>query len=256
MGIVYKNQEGRLYAKCHTVANLEDFRRGLEMGLRLPNLDSERIGTTDSSAFKGFREALSHQGKQQVDSLLASLILGKVLNLNGIQLRVGMQRKLQAKLIPNELQHRIPSQGGTIVDVIQTNQNFSTLIQALQAADLVEALQGEGPFTVFAPTNAAFNKLPDGQLESLLKEENKSQLQAILQYHVVPAKARAADVAGMSEAETLQGKMVQIQTGDDGVQLMGQNSAMVTTTDIEASNGVIHVIDTVLLPPEGNDMDF
>jgi uncharacterized surface protein with fasciclin (FAS1) repeats len=140
----------------------------------------------------------------------------------------------------------------TIVEIAQGNDDFSTLVQALKAADLVEALQGEGPFTVFAPTNAAFDKLPDGQLESLLKEENKSQLQAILQYHVVPAKAMAADVAGMSEAETLQGKMVQIQAGDDGVQLMGQNSAMVTTTDVEASNGVIHVIDTVLLPPEGN----
>ena len=140
----------------------------------------------------------------------------------------------------------------TIVEIAQSDENFSTLVQALKAADLVEALQGEGPFTVFAPTNAAFDKLPDGQLEALLKEENKSQLQAILKYHVVPAKATASDVTGMSEAETLEGKMVQIQTGDSGVTLMGQNNAMVTSTDIMASNGVIHVIDTVLLPPEGD----
>jgi uncharacterized surface protein with fasciclin (FAS1) repeats len=139
----------------------------------------------------------------------------------------------------------------TIVEIAQGDDSFSTLVQALKAADLVEALQGEGPFTVFAPTNEAFNKLPDGQLESLLKEENKEQLQAILQYHVVPGKATASDVTGMSEAETLQGKMVQIQANDSGVQLMGQNAATVTSTDIMASNGVIHVIDTVLLPPEG-----
>lgn len=138
----------------------------------------------------------------------------------------------------------------TIVEIAQGNDNFSTLVQALKAADLVGALQGDGPFTVFAPTNAAFEKLPDGRLEALLREENKAQLQAVLQYHVVPANAPASKVAGMSEAKTLQGKMVGIQAGDGGVQLTGQNTAMVTNTDIMASNGVIHVIDTVLLPPE------
>lgn len=142
----------------------------------------------------------------------------------------------------------------TIVEIAQDNENFSTLVQALKAADLVGALQGEGPFTVFAPTNDAFAKLPDGQLESLLKEENKATLQSILKYHVVPANAPASKVTGMSEAKTLQGKMVNIST-DDGVSLMGQNSATVTSTDIEASNGVIHVIDTVLLPPEDEDME-
>ena len=155
---------------------------------------------------------------------------------------------------PAQAQNDTPEK--TIVEIAQENENFSTLVQALKAADLVEALQGDGPFTVFAPTNEAFNQLPDGQLESLLKEENKGQLQAILQYHVVGAQATASDVTGMSEAETLQGKMVQINAGDDGVQLMGQNSAMVTTTDIMASNGVIHVIDTVLLPPEEDSQDM
>lgn len=171
-----------------------------------------------------------------------------------------LRRSLVALLLfafaaaPAQAQDDTPNQ--TIVEIAQENENFSTLVQALKAADLVEALQGDGPFTVFAPTNEAFNKLPDGQLESLLQEENKEQLQAILQYHVVGAKATASDVTGMSEAETLQGKMVQISAGDSGVQLMGQNSAMVTTTDIMASNGVIHVIDTVLLPPEEDSQDM
>lgn len=138
----------------------------------------------------------------------------------------------------------------TIVEIAQGSDQFSTLVKALKAADLVGALQGEGPFTVFAPTNAAFDKLPDGKLESLLEKGNKSTLQAILKYHVVPAKVPASKVAGMSEAKTLQDKMVGIQAGEDGVQLMGKNSAMVTSTDVMASNGVIHVIDTVLLPPE------
>ena len=157
--------------------------------------------------------------------------------------------------VPAQAQNDGEAPEQSIVEIAQGNDDFSTLVQALQAADLVSALQGEGPFTVFAPTNAAFDKLPDGQLQALLQEENKEQLQAILQYHVVPGKATAADVTGLSEAETLQGKMVQIQTGDAGVQLMGQNTATVTTTDIMASNGVIHVIDTVLLPPEDMEED-
>jgi len=176
-----------------------------------------------------------------------------------IMLRI-VRRTLVALLLcafavaPAQAQDDTPEK--TIVEIAQENENFSTLVQALQAADLVEALQGEGPFTVFAPTNEAFNNLPDGQLESLLQEENKEQLQAILQYHVVSGKAPASAVTGMNEAETLQGKMVQINAGDNGVQLMGQNSAMVTTTDIMASNGVIHVIDTVLLPPEDEKQDM
>ena len=138
----------------------------------------------------------------------------------------------------------------TIVQIAQNNDNFSTLVKALKVADLVEALQGEGPFTVFAPTNEAFNNLPDGKLESLLKEENKAELRSILKYHVVAAKAPASKVMKMSEAETLAGKTVSIQSGEEGVMLEGSNSAMVAKPDIMASNGVIHAIDTVLLPPE------
>lgn len=161
---------------------------------------------------------------------------------------------LAAVAVPAQAQEEGDMEQNTIVEIAQGNDNFSTLVQALKAADLVDALQGEGPFTVFAPTNDAFAELPDGQLESLLKEENKAKLQAILKYHVVAAEAPASKVAGMSEAETLQGKMVSINA-DDGVTLMGQNSATVTSTDIEASNGVIHVIDTVLLPPEDTEKE-
>jgi uncharacterized surface protein with fasciclin (FAS1) repeats len=144
---------------------------------------------------------------------------------------------------------------GTIVEIAQSNDDFSTLVAALKAAGLVETLSGEGPFTVFAPTNAAFEKLPDGTLDNLLKEENKAQLTAILTYHVAPAKAMAEDVVGMEEAPTVQGQPVQIMVEDGTVMLQGDNTATVTTTDIQASNGVIHVIDTVLMPPSGDDME-
>nr|WP_279310896.1 fasciclin domain-containing protein [Salinibacter ruber] len=140
-----------------------------------------------------------------------------------------------------------------IVDTAVEADDFNTLAQALEAAGLVEALKGEGPFTVFAPTDAAFDALPDGQLESLLQPENREQLQAILQYHVVGGKATASDVTSMSAAPTLEGRSVQIQVDDGTVRLMGQNSASVVQTDIEASNGVIHVIDSVLLPPEAGE---
>ena len=137
-----------------------------------------------------------------------------------------------------------------IVDTAVEADGFDTLVQALKAADLVGALKGDGPFTVFAPTDEAFAALPDGQLQSLLKEENKAQLQAILQYHVVSGKAMASDVTGLDAAPTLEGRSVQFQVDDGTVKVMGQNVATVAQADIEASNGVIHVIDTVLLPPE------
>jgi uncharacterized surface protein with fasciclin (FAS1) repeats len=148
---------------------------------------------------------------------------------------------------------QVQAQDQTIVEIAIENDDFDTLVTALKAAGLVETLQGEGPFTVFAPTNEAFAKLPEGTLESLLQEENRDQLRAILTYHVVGAKAMAADVTGMSEAETVQGMPVEIMTEDGTVMLKGQTTATVTATDIEASNGVIHVIDTVLLPPEGKE---
>ncbi len=134
----------------------------------------------------------------------------------------------------------------TIVDIAVADGRFTTLVAAVQAAGLVETLAGEGPFTVFAPTDEAFAKLPAGTLEELLKPENKQQLTDILLYHVVAGKVMAADVVNLSEAETALGEKVAIKVEDGKVFI---NEAQVIITDIEASNGVIHVIDTVILPP-------
>lgn len=133
-----------------------------------------------------------------------------------------------------------------IVDVAVAAGNFNTLAAALQAADLVDTLKGDGPFTVFAPTDAAFAKLPEGTVESLLKPENKDQLIAILTYHVVPGKVKAAQVVKLSSAKTVNGSDLEIAVTDAGVRL---NQANVIKTDIRASNGIIHVIDEVVLPP-------
>ncbi len=136
--------------------------------------------------------------------------------------------------------------GDDIVDVAASNGNFNTLVAAVQAAGLEDTLRGEGPFTVFAPTDAAFAALPDGTVESLLMPENKDQLVSILTYHVLPGAVMAADVVGAeTTVETVNGQAVTVDGTGDGVTI---NDANVTATDIEASNGVIHVIDSVLLP--------
>jgi uncharacterized surface protein with fasciclin (FAS1) repeats len=124
--------------------------------------------------------------------------------------------------------------------------SFKTLAKALTAADLVEALQGKGPFTVLAPTDEAFAKLPAGTLESLLKPENKARLQAILKYHVVSGRVPARQVAGLESARTLSGSDVTISVADGQLRV---NQSRVIKTDVAAGNGIIHVIDTVLLPP-------
>jgi uncharacterized surface protein with fasciclin (FAS1) repeats len=133
----------------------------------------------------------------------------------------------------------------SVVDIAVGNPDFSTLVAALKAADLVGTLGGDGPFTVFAPTNAAFAKLPAGTLDNLLKPENKGQLAAILTYHVVPGKVLAADVVKLTRATTVQGTDVAISVNGGAVKVDGAN---VVTTDIVGSNGVIHVIDSVILP--------
>jgi uncharacterized surface protein with fasciclin (FAS1) repeats len=133
-----------------------------------------------------------------------------------------------------------------IVDTAVAAGDFTTLAAALEAADLVTTLKGDGPFTVFAPTDAAFAKLPAGTVDNLLKPENKDQLVDVLTYHVVPDKVMAADVVGLDEAEAVNGKTIDIQVEGSSVKV---NEANVTATDIAASNGVIHVIDTVILPP-------
>jgi transforming growth factor-beta-induced protein len=135
---------------------------------------------------------------------------------------------------------------GTIVDVAVKNGSFNTLVAAVKAAGLVETLSGKGPFTVLAPTDAAFAKLPAGTLEMLLKPENKQQLVDILTYHVVPGVAAYSDqVVKMSEVPTVLGSTVPVMAKDGKVMLGG---ATVVAADVEASNGVIHVVDTVILP--------
>lgn len=136
-------------------------------------------------------------------------------------------------------------------DIISTAVDagsFNTLATALKAADLVETLQGKGPFTVFAPTDAAFEKLPEGTVETLLKPENKSQLAAILTYHVVPGDVRAKQVVNLQGAQSVNGQRINIST-DDGVKV---DQANVVKTDVVCSNGVIHVIDEVILPASDN----
>jgi uncharacterized surface protein with fasciclin (FAS1) repeats len=133
-----------------------------------------------------------------------------------------------------------------IVDTAVSAGQFGTLAAALGAAGLVETLKGKGPFTVFAPTDAAFARLPAGTVEDLLKPENKDRLTAILTYHVVAGKVMAADVVKLRDAETVNGKKVRISVKDGTAMI---NDAKVTTADVGASNGVIHVIDTVILPP-------
>lgn len=132
-----------------------------------------------------------------------------------------------------------------IVDTAVGAEAFSTLVAAVKAAGLVETLKGDGPFTVFAPTNEAFAKLPEGTVETLLKPENKDKLIAVLTYHVVPGKVMAADVVKLKGAKTVQGGEVEIAVADGKVKV---DNANVVKTDIECSNGVIHVIDAVILP--------
>ena len=135
----------------------------------------------------------------------------------------------------------------TIVEVAVGSDDFETLVAAVKAADLVETLSGKGPFTVFAPTDDAFEKLPKGTLEELVKPENKAKLTAILTYHVVAGKVMAADVVKLQSAKTVQGQKVSIRVKDGKVMV---NKANVVKTDIACKNGVIHVIDAVILPPE------
>ncbi|MGA9436027.1 MAG: fasciclin domain-containing protein [Roseobacter sp.] len=133
-----------------------------------------------------------------------------------------------------------------IVDTAVSAGTFETLVAAVSAADLVDTLKSEGPFTVFAPTDEAFAALPEGTVATLLLPENKDQLVAVLTYHVVPGKVMSTDLTDDMMAKTVQGSEIMIDL-DDGVKI---NEASVVTADIETSNGVIHVIDAVILPPQ------
>ena len=143
------------------------------------------------------------------------------------------------------LVNAVSAQGQDLVDTAVAAGQFKTLAAALQAAGLVDTLKGKGPFTVFAPTDAAFAKLPKGTVEELLKPENKAKLTAILTYHVVAGKVMAADVLKVKDAKTVQGGSIKVNAGGGKVMV---DDATVVKTDIGASNGVIHVVDSVLMP--------
>ena len=132
-----------------------------------------------------------------------------------------------------------------IVDTAISAGKFNTLVQAVQAADLVDTLKGSGPFTVFAPTDAAFAKLPAGTLTDLLKPENKAKLQSILTYHVVAGNIMSTDAVKLTSAKTVNGESFSIRSGSNGLMV---DEATVIKADIKASNGIIHVIDHVILP--------
>lgn len=150
-----------------------------------------------------------------------------------------------ASVLSTSANAETPTSEKTIVEVAVGNKSFSTLVAAVKQAGLVETLSGKGPFTVFAPTDAAFAKLPEGTVASLLKPENKDKLVKILTYHVVAGKVMAADVVKLDEAKTVQGSDVKIKVKGSTVMI---NKSKVTTADIVCKNGVIHVIDSVLMP--------
>jgi len=165
--------------------------------------------------------------------------------ISDIEASNGVIHVIDAVLLPPAEEAAAPQ---TIVDIAVADGRFQTLVAAVQAAGLVETLSGPGPFTVFAPTDDAFAKLPAGTLESLLKPESKQQLTDILMYHVVSGKVMAADAVKLTSATTALGKDFSIAVKDGKVYL--NDTIEVIITDIEASNGVIHVVDAVLLPPQ------
>ncbi len=140
----------------------------------------------------------------------------------------------------------VQAQNKDIVDLAVGQDNLKTLVAAVKAAGLVDVLKGKGPFTVFAPTDAAFAALPAGTLEMLLKPENKDKLVAILTYHVVAGQVMSTDLSNGQEAATVQGEKIKVSIYDGKVKISGAN---VIAADVKASNGVVHVIDAVILPP-------
>ncbi len=147
---------------------------------------------------------------------------------------------------PERTESNMDSSQKTIVDIAAGNESFTTLTAALEAAGLTDTLSGEGPFTVFAPTDEAFAALPEGTLEQLLQPENRDLLIQVLTYHVVPGSVMSGDLT-TTAVPSVEGRPINVTVGDDSVMV---NSATVVQADIQASNGVIHVIDQVILPPQ------
>lgn len=158
-----------------------------------------------------------------------------------------MNKKILAALLAGSvsLSAMAGSMKSDIVETAAEAGTFKTLLAAAEAAGLVGTLKGDGPLTIFAPTDEAFAKLPAGTVENLLKPENKDQLTAVLTYHVVPGKVMAGDVVGLDQATSVQGDTIDISINGGSVMV---DAANVIATDIQASNGVIHVIDSVILP--------
>ena len=157
-----------------------------------------------------------------------------------------MNAKYSAYAVAAMLVAASPAAAADIVETAVSNGSFKTLTAALQAAGLVETLKGKGPYTVFAPTDEAFKKLPAGTVETLLKPENKAQLQKVLTYHVVSGNVMSGDLKGKTtNAKTVEGSAVRIDASGNAVKV---DDAVVTQADVNASNGVIHVIDSVIMP--------
>jgi len=157
-----------------------------------------------------------------------------------------MNAKYSAYAVAAMLVAASPAVAADIVETAVSNGSFKTLTAALQAAGLVETLKGKGPYTVFAPTDEAFKKLPAGTVETLLKPENKAQLQKVLTYHVVSGNVMSGDLKGKTtNAKTVEGSAVRIDASGNAVKV---DDAVVTQADVSASNGVIHVIDRVIMP--------
>ena len=157
-----------------------------------------------------------------------------------------MNAKYSAYAVAAMLVAASPAAAADIVETAVSNGSFKTLTAALQAAGLVETLKGKGPYTVFAPTDEAFKKLPAGTVETLLKPENKAQLQKVLTYHVVSGNVMSGDLKGKTtNAKTVEGSAVRIDASGNAVKV---DDAVVTQADVTASNGVIHVIDRVIMP--------
>ena len=166
---------------------------------------------------------------KNLKSLIIAVVLGSLLFVNKSIAFDGYEEK-----------------DGDIVDLAVGTKFLSTLVAAVQAGDLVETLKGEGPFTVFAPTDDAFSALPEGTLEMLLMPENKDKLVEILTYHVVAGKVLSSDLSDGMKAKTVEGSDITVHINDSGVKI---NEANVFAADIMASNGVVHVIDRVIIPP-------
>ena len=164
-------------------------------------------------------------------TLMIALTIGSFLIAGNTQAQCGSDSKKTA---------------ANIVDVAVSTDFLSTLVAAVKAGDMVETLQGDGPFTVFAPTNEAFEALPEGTLDMLLMPENKDKLVKVLTYHVVSGKVKSTDLSDGMNARSVEGSEIMVKVSDKSVKV---NDAQVTSADIMASNGVVHVIDRVILPP-------